>query len=453
MMPLFLKLAAPILRPRWLALFLVLCGGAAVGGYFWWTWRATENLVPQAQAAAADRDFDRAKALLQAYLAARPGDGKAHFLLAQVCRRARAEDFEQAYQELYQARHFGYSGADVELESALLTIQEKGPSGLPPKALQECLDSHGPEEALALEALARGCIDHNRLDEANGWLNRWIAAAPDDWYGRLWRGALFEFTNNPGPAAGDFEFVCAKRPSDEAIRLRLGVMLSFTGSDCSKALRYLEPYHRDHPESAEAAVAVARCRRLQVQLEQAAALLKPVLNAHPDDIDALLLMAQVAADGGDDRSALDYLHRLKPLIQRSHSAAFLGRLRRLEPVVNHLDAPDRMHHVYLLTATILGRMGRTEEAKQYLADVDQIDGLQKDIAKAVDACNRNPRDLAALENAGMLYLKVGMPDDAIDALERVVKENPKDVAAHQALAEAQRQFAEPARPSPNPREP
>ena len=42
--------------------------------------------------------------------------------------------------------------------------------------------SRGPGKALVLEALARGCIAQDRLDEANGWLNRWIEIAPDDWY-------------------------------------------------------------------------------------------------------------------------------------------------------------------------------------------------------------------------------------------------------------------------------
>ena len=146
-------LASSLHRPRWLVLLAAVCVAAAVGGYFLWNWRETDDLRRQALAAMTDRDFERAKVLLQTYAAARPNDGEARFLLAPAYRQARVEDFDQAEQNLYEARHLGYTGDDVALEAALLEVQKTGSSVAGGDSLQHYLDAGGTTETLALEAL------------------------------------------------------------------------------------------------------------------------------------------------------------------------------------------------------------------------------------------------------------------------------------------------------------
>ena len=165
------------------------------------------------------------------------------------------------------------------------------------------------------------------------------------------------------------------------------------------------------------------------------ALLRPLVAAHPSDVDAVFTLALVEADRGDDVAALDLLQRLEPLVRQSHTQASLARLARLEPPPDHLDAAERRRVVLMLTATALGRLGRTAEARQCVAEADKIEQTYQELAEAVRAYRQRPQDLAALEKAGLLYLKVGMPDDGTAALERVLEENPQDLAAHRALAE------------------
>src|SRR3954467_3845493 len=54
----------------------------------------------QAEQAIQERDFARAQAHLQDFLALQPESGEAHFLLARASRRARSEDFYQAQTQL-----------------------------------------------------------------------------------------------------------------------------------------------------------------------------------------------------------------------------------------------------------------------------------------------------------------------------------------------------------------
>ncbi|HVS40356.1 MAG TPA: tetratricopeptide repeat protein [Gemmataceae bacterium] len=430
-----MRLAATLRRPLWLVVLLVFCAAAAVGGWFLWNWRKTDDLRRQALAAMADRDFETAKGHLQAYLAARPKDGEARFLLARAFRQARTEDFDQAGDNLYEARRLGYSGDDAALEAVLLDIQEHGPSAERMTLLQPCLEGGGAGEALGLEAMARGCIRQIRMAEAIGLCNRWVELAPDDWYPRLWRGALYEYMNQASLAAVDFDFVRQKRPADEAIRVRTGLMLSLSGLDYNRALSYLEPYRRDHPEDMDVVVAVARCQRMQQHFAEAEALLKPIVAAHPDAVDALLTLALVESDRGDDQAALGLLQRLEPLVRRSHSAAPLARLRRLEPVVDRVDAPKRSKDVFTLFGTVLSRLGRTEEAKLYLAEADKIDKLSQELTIALDDYHRKPQDVAVMEKVGTLSLRVGMVEEGAGVLERLLQMKPDDLAAHQALAE------------------
>ena len=259
------------------------------------------------------------------------------------------------------------------------------------------------------------------MGEASGWLNRWINVAPDDWYPRYLAGALFEYLNEASLAAVDFDFVRRTRPADEAIRVRTGLMLSLSGLDCNRAMSYLEPYRGDHPEDVDVVVAVARCQRMQQHGVEAEALLRPVVAAHPDAADAVLMLAMVESDRGDDRAALELLRGLEPLVQavalRGHGgacAAGAGGQPRAYP--------ERLQVIFMLSATILSRLGRTEEAKHYVAEADQIDKLGQELTKALDDYHHDPHDIAVLEKVGMLNLKLGMPDDGTAALQLAVQE-------------------------------
>ncbi len=420
---------------RVLVVLAGLCAAAAAGGYYFWGRQEAETHRFHAQQAMADDDFEGAKAQLNAYLAARPEDGEAHFLLARACRRARVEDFGQARRQLEEARRRGVSGTEAALEAEMLDVQENGLTNDRETTLRDYLSSGQPGGGLVLEALARGCLLDNRLNDANARLNAWVERDPDDWYAHFWRGALFEYLSKANLAVADFECALQKRPADPKVRMRLGLALVQSGYDYDKALQYLESYRRGRPDDADVLVGIAQCRRALRQPEEARALLRQVVAAHPDHADALLTLALVEVDRGDDPAALEWLQRLEPLARRSHEPEDLARLRRLEPAPDHADVTHLMRATFNLFAAVLGRLGRNEEARRYEREAEQVAEEFEDLKKTLRERDERPRDVAVLDKLGALYLRLGMADEGVVVLKRVLRDKADDPQAHRALAD------------------
>ncbi len=412
---------------------LVILGAAA--GYGSWSYRNAEDHRRQARAELDDRDFERAKTDLRAYLAARPNDAEAHFLLAQACRRARVEDFAESHRQLDEARRLGWSAMPLALESAMLDVQENGAVGDRELRLRSYLDSNSDGAELVLESLARGCLLLNNLEEANGWLNAWVARAPDDWFPRLWRGSLFAYKSHANLAIADFEFILKKKPADEETRKRLGLVLVESGYDYEAALKYLESYRRNHADDVDALVGIAQCQRNLGRSEAAETLLQPVVAAHPDHVNALLTLALVESDRGNDAKALELLRRLEPLARQYREPEELKALCRLDPVPVHADVSHQTRTVLNLQASCLRRLGRTEEADRYEAEGEQAAADFDQLKKALAEQNDKPIDAPYLDKVGALYLRIGMADAGKTYFERALKKRPDDAIAHRGLAD------------------
>ncbi|MBV9122651.1 MAG: hypothetical protein JO112_04780 [Planctomycetes bacterium] len=395
-------------RSRWLAAVGAVCVLLGAASYVAWSSWETDQDRRKARQALDQRDFEQAQTYWRAYLERRPNDPEGHFLLARACRRARVEDFSQARRHLDEAQHLGWSRPEVALESALLAFQEDGSAGEEESLLRHALETAGPEKPLVAEALARGCLQANRLEAANGWLNTWVEETPRDWYPHLWRGALFEYLNKANLAVPDYQLVLEKKPGDEEIRRRLGLMFLQSGYDYDGAWTQLELYQRRHPDDPDTLVGMARCRRWKQQPEAARALLDRVVAAHPDHFDALLTLALLDLDAGHGLQALDRLRRLEPLAWQDHEEEDLARLRRLEPTPNHEDITHRTRTVLTLLASVLGRLGRADEARRYQEKVEQIAADAEELQKALRQQEERPHDPDLRNRIGVLSRRLGI---------------------------------------------
>ncbi len=421
-------------HPRVLVVLVVL---VLLGGFGYWAARAhflADQQREQARLAIDDGDWETAKAHLTSYLSLRPQDGEAHFLLARVYRRARVEDFAQARHHLEEARRLGWSRQEAALEGLMLTFQEHGASRDAEQPLAEHVRSPGVDDALVYEALARGCIHANRQDAANAWLNAWVERRPDDWYAHFWRGAFFEYQNKPNLAVADFQLVRGKRPQDEEVRLHLGLMLVQSGYNYEETLGYLESYHQRHPGDADARVALATCRRSLGQWESARSLLDSVIADHPHHEGAILGLAMLALDRGDDDEALTWLRRLEPLAYQSHYEENLDRLGRLQPVPDNMNVPDQLRQVFHLLAKVLRRKGCHSEAEGYERRATQLRADSNALSQVMEEQKRLPPDVDRMYRIGLLFLRLEMGEDGAYWLGRVLEERPGDRRAHEALA-------------------
>src|SRR5262249_39097911 len=193
------------------------------------------------------------------YLAMKPDSAEGHFLLAQAYRRARSEDFEQAQTHLAEAKRLKWPEESIAWEGALLDFQASGLPGRRETSLRQLLDGREADRPLVLEALVRGCIRADRLEEALVWADRWVESFPDDWYAYFCRGTLHQHLDNSARAVADYERVLHDRPDSSDVKYRLGLALVQSGSDYQRALRYLEEQNTTNPDDPDVLVAVARC--------------------------------------------------------------------------------------------------------------------------------------------------------------------------------------------------
>jgi tetratricopeptide (TPR) repeat protein len=169
---------------------------------------------------------------------------------------------------------------------------------------------------------------------------------------------------------------------------------------------------RYHPRLIEAAMALNENR-----LDIAERILKPYLKDDPFDVQAIRMLAELAARVGrlkDSETLLRRALEINPSFTpaRANLAMVLGRLGRADEALKLLDVifeeePDRTGHLNLKAAT-LGRLGEFEQA---LTLYEQV------LARA-------PNQPRVLLTYGHMLKTVGRLDDAVAAYRRAIAVNP-----------------------------
>ena len=347
-----------------------------------------------------DRDFDRAKAHLQAYVAARPDDGEGHFLLARACRRARVEDFEQAHRNLEEARRLGYSGAASPWNRRCWTSRKTAPPDAQAELRRLPGCPAGQWEVWCWRRWPAAASDRTGWTRPTAGLNAWVDMRPGRLVSALWRGALFEYMNLASLAVADFEFVRKKRPGDDAIRMRRGPDAGrAAASTANEALKYLEPYGRVHPEDADVA---GRDRPLPADAGAAGRRRKrcssrssPPTRTTSTPCLRWPWSSRTAATTSTPWNCCGGWNRWSgsPMPQAVAGSGCGGWSRCRITWTSRTGCRSCSR----LLATVLGRLGRTEEARHYLAEADQLEADTEELKKAVEEYHQTPHDVAVLE--------------------------------------------------------
>ncbi|HUE72719.1 MAG TPA: tetratricopeptide repeat protein [Pirellulaceae bacterium] len=388
----------------------------------------------QAQAAAVQYDFDRARDHLRAYLRWRYFHGSAHFACARACRRATSEDYIQAREHLQAAEMLGHAADEIKLERALIQVQESGEIGPEESFLKLRLTAASPDQSLILEAIARGCIRAGLVNKANEWLDKWVQFAPDDWYARMWRGCLFQHTARPQLAIEDFSMVLRYRPDDLPVRKQLGLALAASGYDYPAAITHLEHCQQHGPADSEVLTALADCCRAVGRHDEARTLLSTVLDEQPADYDAQLALALLELDLGNDAAALKTLEQLEKEDLKLDAVEALHRMLHLDPVPNPPHVTERREKVLHLRAVALRRLARRDEADRCAAELERIRQLASELKSALKEQKQRPRDAELIVQVGKIYLDLALPAEGMSWLEKVLAENAEHPGAHAVLA-------------------
>jgi Tfp pilus assembly protein PilF len=395
------------LRRRPILSLLLLTWLAGVG---WATYKGAQRLrnrhhFSAAKRALEDRDFQAARAHLAICLQIEPDSAPAHFLAARTARRA--GDLGAAAEHLFRCQKLNGVTDDTALEWALLQAQS-GHLFEVQDYLQQHLREDSADALLIMEVLSWEYMWGLRLAEARVLLDLWLKKRPDDFDALVRRGWVAERLSDHDTAQSVYAQAVALRPDSDSIRLRLAEIILV--KEPKAALEHLHYLRQRQPDNPDVALVLARCQRQLGEFEEARQLLDDLLAKQARNPRALSERGLLALETKDwDRS--EKLLR-QAVAQDPHDLQ-----------INY--------NLYLC----LERLGKKEQAQEYLTKTNEIKADLKRISDLVHDVMVKPHDPSLRHEVGMMFLRLGFPEEGLRWLGTALKEDPGYRPTHKALVE------------------
>ncbi|MFO0966384.1 MAG: tetratricopeptide repeat protein [Gemmataceae bacterium] len=334
------------------ALAVVLLGLIGVAVYFAISQYLAKRQYDLARAALERCDFQEALQHLDEYLQRRPTDGAALVLAAQAARRS--GDLADADRRLRLAFDQGADADELAVEHDLLRVQIGHLAAAERLAAFCKKNPAGPETGLALEALIEGGMRAFHLALAAWSVDFWLEhrfGSLDQTRGLLWRGRLYEMSEDFGQALLDFRKAAELSP--EFVPARLALAEALLRAEPRQAVSEVEWLTGHAARNPDVRFVSARLRRALGRPEEAGVALDELLTAQPKRVDALVERGRVALDRGRAEEAEPWLRKAEKL------------------------APEQ-RDVNVALADCLRLAGKLEEAKTYQDKAKEIqDRLEK----------------------------------------------------------------------------
>jgi tetratricopeptide (TPR) repeat protein len=393
-------------RPRRRWPWLVAAVGLLVGGLLaregWGHWQESA-----ARKALAAEQFDAARDHVNQALRVRDGRDSTHVLAARIARMR--GDYAEAERHLNRCGQRDSLSEPAQIEWLLLRCERGQVDELAPSLLA-LVDRHHPQSADVLETLARVYMHQTRYGEAMSCLNRWVELAPDSARALDWRGFVHNQLDQRAEAIIDYERALDLQPGRSAVRFRLAEVL-LDSSRPDDALPHLERLRAEQPDNLDVQVDLARCRAADSRPDEACELLDGVLKVRPDHYDALLQRGKLAHGLG----------------QFAEAEGFLRRATERSP-----HDPEARYALYL---AIQAQPGRSADARAEMArwEEERVARTRLQHLLRTDLYDR-PNDPTLAVQAGELFLEQGEDEKGLIWLHRSLALDPRNAAAHRALA-------------------
>lgn len=262
-----------------------------------------------------------------------------------------------------------------------------------------------PNDAEALEWLARGMIAGGRDEEALPYLDRSIAIQPQSRELRRIRFDLHRRLKNRELAYADGLLLLERASADpELRRTMMNLALS----------------------TAHFAEAEEHCQYL--------------LNDAPKDRSLRLFLAEIRRNSGNEKGSMEILRQLVDEDKNDYGAnlalgTLLHAIGKSEEAVPHLKAvydndPSRRRTCGQQLGAALAKIGRHAEADKVFAEMRRLQDTE--IIRA--AIQNRPTDFDLHVRLAESLLADGHTEDGLRLLEQVIAQQPRHAGAHRALA-------------------
>lgn len=327
---------------------------------------------------------------------------EAAFLKARCHRRlSQPREFRRS---LTLAGNLGYAPEALDREQTLLLAQE-GMLAVNSSDVATLLAAPGDDTLDIYEAVVRGCVVSTQLDEAELFLDGWLADYPNDPLPHYYRGLIAETRGRWTDAMAAFqEAIANDMPTRGDARLHLAEAQR-------QAYRYrdaLATYALCDQSAVEVLRGRAACLEALRDLDTAREVYRQLLLQYPEDAAALTAAGRIDAKRGE------------------HAAAKL----LLERAIALTPSDVRAWHTLAWTLVNLGEKDRATEAfREAVRLTEQIQQTER-LHHRVDA---NPSDVRSRLELGEIMLKEGRLDDGRMWLRSVLQIDPANAAAQELL--------------------
>ena len=398
--------ASPVRHRRHLLIVVALVAVVGVGfwSYFLWERRKAERLLAEGEQALAAREYERAREILDRYLADRPRDARARLLAARAARETRA--YRDAREHLRRCRADGGDAESIDIEESLLDVLGGDERSIP--ALRERSRRDDDLALVVLEVLIQHDLDTYQLGSALDGFTRYLGRRPDDLHALFGRAYVWERFLNFADAVEDYRKAVAAHPDNDRARLKLADTLLIAGTP-DEALTHYRWLAERWPERPPVRLGLARCYRRLAQPEKAARLLDGLLIEFPNHGETLWERGELELDRGHPVAA-------EPLLRKAASQRPFDR---------------RVH--YAMYRCLL-QLGKDTEAATIDARVKRLDADLARIRALRDEVVDQPNDAALRCEGGLLFLRNGEREEGIRWLQLALRLDPKCEQARAALA-------------------
>lgn len=380
-------------RRAWVLLALVAVGAVGVLAY---SWRSSRKSAEAARRAVEAREFDRARPLVEAWLARDPNSGEAHYLLARI--ELAADHGQAAMNELGKALDDGYPAEELAPYRAVIQAQTAASAEAEPILRRALAESSAPMPEVAA-ALARIYLSTFRLPLAVEPIARWMRDAPDDPRPYLWQNEI-EMRRDADHAVVIQNYREALRRDPDNAKARLGLANRLLQAHrLDEASEEFAAFLRIKPEDPEGLLGSGRVALEQGRLPEAVRFFEATLKRNPRDPIALKELGTIALRRSESKKARDLLLK-----------------------ATEVDPYDPELHFNLARA--LQRLGDEEGTKREDALSQKLRAEHKRLADVRSFLVKRPTDLALRVEVMRWMLDHGRPEEGLNWADQILHDHP-----------------------------
>ena len=363
----------------------------------------------------AERKFDEARTLIDAWIAGRPDDGEPYYLRAKIEVAANRPDAALAAMRLAVQHGFGDEPINV-LRAVLMARVGEADAAEP--VLRRALDSSTESQPEVAEALARIYLSSFRLSQAAGALERWMKDDPAAGRPYLWRNEIDQRIDAEAPVLiRNYRMALQRDPSLDKARLGLADKLRETQRSDEAEAEYAA-YLKRNPKGVEGHIGSGQTSLQKGDLAAAIRHFEDALAIDPNEVTALRELALIDVRQGQFRRAC-------------------GRLEKVVKI-DPFDPELRANY-----SRALKMAGDEASAREQSAAAERLRNEHREMNVIRLALVDKPGDLALRFDAARWLLEHGHESEALEWFKLILGKQPGHAPTCALLADYYRKTGNP----------